>query len=437
MNRATDRWLTVADRECGVDVIVGVGDAGLFTGFSRDGTEVFVIASTAVFDVDEEHDRNLDAGRCFSALVPLLFFLRHCRIARFESPHRWANWIIDDVNLTPRYGGLRLGDLAEAARRTGAAATIAFIPWNYRRTSADVVSLFRSERPTLSICVHGCDHTRSEFSTETDAEASPKIALAIERMRQFRSRTGLGYERVMVFPQGVFSGSAMRALRHSEMLAAVNTELIDRQTGRGVTGGELLKPAIMRYGGFPLFLRRPAEEPIANFALDLLLGKPGLIVTHHRYFRDGLHPFTRMVESLNGVEPDLTWRCLEDGIAETYLVRTTPGRSYDVQLFSPRTALRLDDGADQVAFTKSEPMAGSQLQVLYNGERMDAAAERGRLGFEARVPRDRRATIEVKTAPAAPVRSIKQPATYRVRVAVRRYLSEFRDNVVHRCRPSR
>ena len=86
MNRATDRGLTVADGGCNVEFIVTVGDAGLFTRFSRDGTDVFVISSTATFDVDEEHDRNLDVGRCFPPLVPLLFFLRHCGIPFFDEP---------------------------------------------------------------------------------------------------------------------------------------------------------------------------------------------------------------------------------------------------------------------------------------------------------------------------------------------------------------
>ena len=226
----------------------------------------------------------------------------------------------------------------------------------------------------------------------------------------------------------------MRALRHSEMLAAVNTELTDWQTGRGVKGGELLKPAIMSYGGFPLFLRRRAEEPIANFALDLLLGKPCLIVTHHRYFQHGMRPFTRVVESLNALDSDLAWRSLEDGIGATYSVRTKPERSYDVQLFSPRTALRFDNDADQIAFVKSEPMVGSQLQVLCNGERISVDAEEGRLRFRATIPHNGRAMIEVKIAPDAPVRPMEQNATYRFRVAVRRYLSEFRDNYVDRYR---
>lgn len=432
LDHATDRGLTVTDAECNVDFIVAVGDAGLVTRFSREGTEVFVISSRAVFDVDEEHGRNLNVGRCFSALVPLLFFLRHCGIPRFESPHRWANWIIDDLNLKPRYGFLRLRDLAETANRAGAAATIAFIPWNYRRTPAGVVNLFHSQGSTLSVCVHGCDHTRAEFSTKTDSEAFPAIALAVERMRQFKSNTGLGYESVMVFPQGAFSRSAMCALRHSEMLAAVNTELTDEQTGRGVKGGELLKPAITCYGGFPLFLRRRAEEPIADFALDLLLGKPCLIVTHHRYFRHGMQPFTRLVESLNALDSDLAWRRLEDGIAATYSVRIKLDGSCDVELFSPRTALSFDNGAEQIAFVKSEPMAGKRLQVLCNGEPIGMDYEDGRLGFRARIPHNSRVVIEVAIAPAGPVRSLKQNATHRFRVAARRYLSEFRDNYLDR-----
>ena len=59
-------------------------------------------------------------------------------------------------------------------------------------------------------------------------------------------------------------------------------------------------------------------------------------------------------------------------------------------------------------------------------------AEEGRLRFRATIPHDGRAMIEVKIAPDAPVRPMEQNATYRFRVAVRRYLSEFRDNYVDR-----
>ena len=109
----------------------------------------------------------------------------------------------------------------------------------------------------------------------------------------------------MIFPRGEFSGSAMQALRESTLVAAVNTELIDTQTGRGVKVEELLQPAITAYSGFPLFLRRPASEPIANFALDLLLGKPCLVGMHHDYFRGGDDKFIALVKSLNALDPTL------------------------------------------------------------------------------------------------------------------------------------
>ena len=146
------------------------------------------------------------------------------------------------------------------------------------------------------------------------------LILRIGAWHSWRAETSLGFDRVMVFPQGRFSGEAMRALRASPMLSAVNTELVDCQTGAGVKGHELLRPAIMSFGGFPLFMRRRAEEASANFALDLLLGKPCLIVTHHQFFEDGLKPLRAAVDRLNALQPDLVWTNLERGILSTYSV---------------------------------------------------------------------------------------------------------------------
>jgi hypothetical protein len=77
-------------------------------------------------------------------------------------------------------------------------------------------------------------------------------------------------------------------------------------------------------------------------------------------------------------------------------------------------------------------MAGKRLQVLCNGEPIVVDYEDGRLGFRARIPHNSRVVIEVAIAPAAPVRSVKQDAAHRFRVAARRYLSEFRDNYLDR-----
>jgi hypothetical protein len=358
-----------------------------------------------------------------------LFYLRDCQIDRPMPKLRWANWIIDDPNLRPRYGFLDLKELAGCVRETGAAATIAFIPWNHKRTSRQIVDLFRSNRPQLSICVHGCDHTGSEFSTRTSSDAMPLIDLAMKRMNQLEADTGLGCEKVMVFPQGRFSGEAMRALRHSEMVAAVNTELLDCQTGRGVSGAELLKPAITSFGGFPLFMRRPAEEPLANFALDLILGKPCLIVTHHQYFQHGLNPLRSTVEALNAIEPGLRWTNLEQGILSTYSVSSSRDARMSIRLFSASTVCSPQtEGTVNVSKAETDP-AG--LEVFVDDRRLAASSANGDLQFSLNGAGNRAIRIDIRSAvPPAP--QPEQSRKYRLKVTARRYLTEVRDNYLCR-----
>jgi hypothetical protein len=50
-----------------------------------------------------------------------------------------------------------------------------------------------------------------------------------------------------------------------------------------LTIADLWAPAVMRYSSFPIFTRRYPWEGIENFAFDILLGKPALIVIHHDY----------------------------------------------------------------------------------------------------------------------------------------------------------
>ncbi len=164
-----------------------------------------------------------------------------------------------------RYGFLDIRELAKCVRETGAAASIAFIPWNHRRTAREVVSLFKQGWPQLSICVHGCDHTGSEFSTKTVSAAMPLVDLAYRRMAQLERETSLGFDRVMVFPQGRFSAEAMRALRASPMLSAVNTELVDCQTGTGVKGHELLETGDYVVWRFSFVYETPGGRGIRKF----------------------------------------------------------------------------------------------------------------------------------------------------------------------------
>jgi hypothetical protein len=427
---AADTALTVRESPYPSARLVSVDDGGLATWIQRPGSDVFIVSSTAVFDVDDERTRNLDCQQCFSGLVPLLLFLHHSDVPFWRTTVPAANLIIDDLPLRPRYGFVNIRTLAHSVRELGCAVSMAFIPWNCDRTSKDAVEVLRTHWPGLSLSIHGCDHVGAEFATQSVADSLPLVATSLERMRALSVRTGLPHDKVMVFPQGRFSQRAMEGLRQSEFMAAVNTELLDHSTQRGVRAGELLAPAIMSYAGFPLFLRRKMSEPLANFALDLLLGKPCLIVTHHDDFQGGMEPFAALIRSLNRLEPGLRWTNLESIVTRSYSTRRS-GDGIDVQLFSPTSTVSASPGAE-VRCSKAEPLLDREFEVEVGDEHVKACREGADLSFRCVLPAEPPTTVRIRVSQPDPVSRPARPIRYRAKVATRRYLSEFRDNYVAR-----
>jgi hypothetical protein len=413
-----------------VDYLIRVGQLGFFTRIKLPATELFVVSSRAVFDVEAELFKNISAAESFAGLGPLILFLNHSGIVYWRSPRCGAAIVIDDPNLRPKYGFVDFQELARCVDELRCAVSIGFIPWNFKRTRREVVELFRSHWPRLSLSIHGCDHTRSEFSLQTASRAEQKINLSLDRMRHFSAHSGLSYDKVMVFPQGEFSSAAMQALRKSDFLGVVNTELMDRQNGRGVRGLEMLKPAITCYSGAPIFLRRKAEEPIANFALDLLLGKPCLTVTHHEYFQGGLQPLAAHVRALNALGTALEWANLETVVAKSISVRARADKTSEVRLFSAHSEVPGQVLGGETRFTKAEPLAEQSLRVMVGGEAQACTTQNGHLLFNRRISTPEPVAIDVRVSALNPAPATAQSFKYRARVAARRHLSEFRDNHV-------
>ncbi|MBA3544058.1 MAG: hypothetical protein H0T83_06425 [Chthoniobacterales bacterium] len=425
---ASDFGVKISGSAHPVETIVGIDHLEFFTRIDLPTTQLFVCCSSAVFDVGAEARRNLNAAARFSSLVPLIFFLRHCQAASWRTPIGMASIVIDDPDLKPSYGFLKASTLARCVDELGCAVSIAFIPWNFKRTSPTVVESFRSRWPWLSLCVHGSDHVKDEFCAEEVVISQQLIAQALDRMRQLGQRTGLKYDRVMVFPRGEFSTSAMQALRKSPLLAAVNTELLDNRNGRGVKAGQLLQPAITAYSGFPLFLRRSETEPLVNFALDLLLGKPCLVGIHHDFFRNGSKSFVSLINSLNALDSNLTWTNLESIVSQTYSARTISDRVTEIRLFSSLTSLPAQRSWDEAHFSKYEPLADDSFRVSVDSRNMSWDRQGSEVAFSADFASP--TTIEVKTEMSSvtepPLPAYRLP--YRMRVATRRCLSRIRDN---------
>jgi len=231
--------------------------------------------------------------------------------------------IIDDPLLRPRYGCLDYEELLRAMEKHRFFTEIAFIPFNWNRSEERTVRLFREHPEYFGLCVHGCDHTSSEFARGSEADLRERAQTALWRMERHRERTGLSYDPVMVFPRGEFSGAAMRALADAGYWAAFNSTL------KTVDGGEVpveeeRKALSTLHHGFPLFLRRyPTNRE--GFRQDVANGRPLLVVEHHGYFRDGGRALTELVDWINGLGR-VRWTSLGE-ITRSYLGAEAAGRS--------------------------------------------------------------------------------------------------------------
>ena len=226
--------------------------------------------------------------------------------------------IIDDPLLKPTYGCLNYEKLLEEMKVHNFFTEIAFIPWNYKRSDAEIVRLFAENPDYYALCVHGCNHTTNEFGGKNYQELRELSATALWRMEQHKRITGLPYDPVIVFSHGVFSSAAIQAVKDEGYFAAFNSTIqtTDEDDPPPV---ESLSPTILIEHGFPLFLRRyPKDKDL--FLKDMSLGRPIIIVEHHSAFRDGYKEITALVDWINSLGK-IRWTSLLE-IAEHYLERT-------------------------------------------------------------------------------------------------------------------
>ena len=134
-----------------------------------------------------------------------MFITAIFRDVMWRPQERGACVIIDDPLLKRRYGFCDFTRLRDDMRRHDFTTNIAFIPWNWRRTTRSGGELFRRNPDVFSVSIHGCDHVKAEFGMSSTEAIDTAASLAQTRMRRHQDRTNIRHEPVMVFPQGVFS----------------------------------------------------------------------------------------------------------------------------------------------------------------------------------------------------------------------------------------
>jgi hypothetical protein len=421
-----------AAETAGVESLLLANECPIFLRARRQACELFLFGTDQLPDINERLNTSSGVEDHYARLLPLLIFLRHsfgdmC----WHGVGSTAHLIVDDPLLDPTYGYLSYAALKQSMRATGYASSIAFIPWNHWRTSKAKAAQALGRDENLSICVHGCDHTNREFDDLDPGSLEWKAATALDRLERHKLRTGVPFDPVMVFPQGEFASPALAALRTSGYLAAVNTTCFPTNAADApITIADVLRPAITKFDGFPLFQRRYPRR-FVDFAFDAFLGRPLLIVQHHDDFRNGYDSMEAFVDGLRKIEPNLTWPPLASQLMQSCMVRSLGQQSSEVRFFTSQFRFKNDTSRTSIAFSKEEPDPSTVSSVLVNGEHVPFSFQNGFLTVEHQAKSGQTVDIAICDRPRTPALTSRQfGLTHVAGVCVRRALSELRDKAL-------
>jgi len=413
--------------------ILNTNHGQLFVSAKRHGANLFLNSSANVIDVAAPCRKYFDVRENACTAVPIIMYARWA-FGIGAASDIGASLIVDDPPLKPRYGFLRYQEALRLMDEHNFATTVAFIPWNWRRTDARTVQLFRQHPDRLSLCIHGCDHTAKEFAERSTAILNKRINVATHRMRRLGTRTQLRPDGVMLFPQGAFSENAARALKLNGFLAAVNTEVVPiHKDENKTTVGDLFGQAIMKYASFPMFTRRYLAHGVENFAFDGLLGKPCFIAAHHDDFAGDARILLHVIAKLNSLNWKLRWRSLGDAINRHFSVRNGTDSSTCVEMYGSSLAYNNSRGSvEPTIFTKEERDWEHVQGVTVNGLSVDYFHHGGYLRFGAMIPPNENAEVRIVYSAESTLPANEEGVNYRAKAVLRRYLSEFRDNYLSR-----
>ena len=413
--------------------IISSGAGVLFLKVEYQGVPVFLSTFNDIIDIGAElTSQNFDIREHFLSATPLVLYIKWAfRSTCWSASEANACLIIDDPLLRRKYGCIDFEQLLASMQVHHFSTSVAFIPWNWRRSSSETVSLFKNNPQYFSLSVHGCDHVRGEFGVSDRLRLYGKARRALKRMSWHARDTGLQHDCVMVFPQGVFSKAGMDALKHTNFIGAVNNDVVSTDAGQpALTIADVWTPAVMRYSSFPIFTRRYPWEGIENFAFDILLGKPAFIVIHHDYCSDGYDRLTTFVEALNGLNCSVHWNNLGNVVRRSFRQKPLSSDAAEIEMYGKELRLKNDSGKWMRYVVRKLESNPSDIKEVHSGT--------GKIMYDC----DEnciRFTVELNGAETALIRVIMheldgkpfqsdENVPYRVKAMLRRYLCELRDN---------
>jgi len=438
--RGEDAVLTGAStgREAQFATIVSAGGAPVFVRFERNGTPVFFCTSSDMVDIDAPVGQGFyDIKDHFCSVVPLVMFIKFMfPDVAWKPQELGACLIIDDPLLRSRYGFCDFPKLRDLMRQHRFTTNIAFIPWNWRRTTSAAADFFRNESALFSVSIHGCDHTGGEFGATSPEVLHAAAGLAQSRMRNHQARTGIRHDSIMVFPQGVFSSACPDVLKQNGFLSAVNTEIVPVDSRNARTQiKDVWDVAIMTYDNFPIFTRRYPFHGLENFAFDLLLGKPCLIVVHHDSFKDGGAGLTELIGKIGSLNCCLRWRPLGEVIRRACRRRGNGTGTEEVEMYGNELLIsNPSNQAIEVSIRKRKSEGDFVSEILCDEKPITWGTKDEHHVFGEHIGPRSEKRFRVIYREKIPVGKVRRSLRFELSVAVRRMLSEFRDNYVSKNR---
>jgi hypothetical protein len=384
-------------------------------------------------------------GLRFMFLLPLLNFLQELtRESDWKPAPLRACLVLDDPNLHYRsYGCINFRQLAAHAKAYYYHVAIATVPFDAWHVSRDMSMLFRENPASLSILIHGNNHTKLELARPCSARARRAVlAQALKRVEVIEERHKLRLSRVMEAPHGGFSISVFALLASLGYEAALVTpELLLRYDPSSAWAPGLgMEMAEMLPGGLAGIPRVRLDQDWKTEALlAAFLGQPIVVAGHHYDAAGGMSLFGKIAETINGLG-DVQWSDTQSLARTNYKTRQA-GDHLSVKMYSRRVTVSIPEGVRQL--TISRPwIAEGVAETLVVGVPDNGAGGSWRSGMVSDpIPVTAPATWEIRSISpnAVDYRTIPSPRT-RLWPIMRKALVEIRDRtypVLHRQRAHR
>ena len=406
------------------------GNAALL-GLGRVGDrEIYFTTSTRVAGLGEQvKEKYFDIKQRLFDLLPFVMFIKRAFAGQiYKTDGVRACLIVDDPTLVRTYGHFDYAHIFERMRAVNFTTNVGFIPWNYRRSRRAIVNLAKSNSDRFSIAVHGCDHTKAEFGSRNESVLEWLASTANRRMESHKERHQLDFDRVMIFPQGIFSEESATALKRNNYWAAVNTDICATNDEAGVPLGELMDLAITKYHSFPIITRRYFWHGMENFAFDILLEKPCLIVTHHQDFKDDARHVLNGLEVLGKLKARLDWSTLGDVVQTLHKRQRHSAGRESVRVYAHENMVRNDSPSEtETTFRKTEADTDMLDAVLLDGKRVEYGREKNACVVSAKMKPGQtvRLQFQYKKNPSLP--RFESSVVRNGKVMLRRHMTEIRD----------